>query len=223
MGLFAGIGLVLSYAINNRFAGSNFVEDLKIGGQKIIYKWQQLFSDITSKIGCALIFGVLAGLFVKFEFAQSWAIAGYITLITSILMRLWRAPGWGKYFSASSGLYKPEEEEVKWIDWVGDKLITKTDFESNRLRGGIQMGLRGWYTGQFLFYALGLFNYFYLSNSLTSSIAVAALSLGMLVQGFFYWAAYYTPRFRVIETSEKLTGGWIAALLIAAFTIMFNV
>ena len=97
---------------------------------------------------------------------------------------LWKMRGWGLYFAAFNGGWNRNQSEVKWIDWIGYKVVPFEAFDhtkSNRKRGLICMAIRG-STG-----ALPLFLY----------LGFAVHPLGyllwilMAMQGVFYWLMYW--------------------------------
>lgn len=215
--MFAELGLILSYRINNRLRGTDLVEDLTLNGRKV-YWWHRLFNNLTGRIGCSIIAGALVGFYVNEVFNPVEWISYTIGILTSLGVLWWATLGWGKYFSAATGGYAPNEREIGWIDWIGD-LIKGNTYKINRLRGAVCMGLRGWFYAQPLFLAFAGLNY-YLSGNLSLSIEIAAVGLGMLLQGFWYWFSAYFPSYQTIDIAERNTGSWFAFLLIVIFNLM---
>lgn len=84
-----------------------------------------------------------------------------VTLIVAAGVFFWSLKGWGKYFSAIHGRDYESEKEIGWIDWIGYELIPALpEGESrhrNRIRGTIQMALRGLFLYP-AFIGLGLYH-----------------------------------------------------------------
>jgi hypothetical protein len=96
---------------------------------------------------------------------------------------IWKAGAWGNYFASFNSYWNRLRSDVKWIDWIGYKLVPYVDkvHPTNRKRGLICMAIRGAIYSAPLFFYLGY----------------AVHPLGyllwplMAMQGVFYWVAYW--------------------------------
>lgn len=111
---------------------------------------------------------------------------------------LWAVFGHGRYFAAFTGRYDPKEKEIRWIDWVGEKVFPyNSKKKTNHMRGILCMGLRGMY----LYPMLAL-------------IGCPLLGLLMFLQGATYGICYYVKEQHAVPCAEFLTGLLIAMVLI---------
>jgi hypothetical protein len=97
---------------------------------------------------------------------------------------IWKSRGWGLYFSAFNGYWDRTQTEVRWIDSIGYKIVPFVDahnLRTNRMRGLICMAFRGAAYSAPLFIYLG-----FVLHPLSFF-----LWLLMVMQGVFYWAAYW--------------------------------
>lgn len=125
-------------------------------------------------------------------YAWDWQVA----ILAFAGFALWAIPGWGKYFAAGHGQYDPQEKEIGWIDWMGEKIFPYDGKEqTNRKRGIICMGMRGLFLWPF-FAAIG--------HPLTG--------LAMFMQGFCYGAGRWNPN-QTVPMGEFLTGVLIGILV----------
>lgn len=149
--------------------------------------------------------GAVTGLFAAWlGFDTQHAVV--IGIATWIGVNIWAIPGWGAYFSAFTGENNMARKEVPWIDWIGDHLVPGTSTAENRLRGTIQMSLRGLYI-----YPLFIFFGLYLTP------AAYFIGLLCLLQGPCYWVVgyiYYMPYAPYcVMVAELLFGAVIGAML----------
>lgn len=122
---------------------------------------------------------------------------------------IWKAAGWGLYFSAFNGYWDVADKEIKWIDDLGYSIYpftSKDDLETNRKRGRLCMAIRG------AVYSIPLFLYL----SLVLQWYACLLWPAMLMQGVFYWLAYWVR-------SEAPFGDGYRVIAAEASTIWFMI
>lgn len=214
--MFASIGFMMLFSKINRLRGTDIIEDLIYFGRPI-YWFHRFFESITTKAWCCVWFGFVAELYIAFKYDLNPFVITAIGTITALGLLLWAVRGWGKYFSAYTGQNHKDDKEIAWIDYIGD-LIKGDSYNINRLRGAVQMALRGWFYAQPMFIAFAVMNYI-LTESLHTSLGIASIGLLMLLQGFTYWVAAYFPH--ASQAAERNTGILIAICLMLVFNLMF--
>ena len=122
----------------------------------------------------------------------------YNTAVIFAGFALWAVFGHGRYFASFTGRYDPNEKEIAWIDWVGEKVFPFNGRKrTNRMRGILCMGLRGLY----LYPMFALIGY-------------PLLGLLMFLQGATYGISSYVKEQHAVPCAEFLTGLLIALVLI---------
>lgn len=171
-------------------AGLNRARGSKLFG----YTNSTTIGRITSTLGMAV-----ASQFMGYAIMES--------LIIWAGLFLWSIPGEGKYFSAFMGNYDGNEHEIKWIDELGDTLVSGIDERSNRLRGALCMCLRGSYMYP-LFVAIGLLGH----------PMALLIGLSCLLQGVPYWFAKYPKDMGLnpVLYAELTWGACIGLMLMGA-------
>jgi hypothetical protein len=154
-------------------------------------------STVLSRIIFALGTAFLSQMFLG---ASIW-----LAFVIFVGLMLWSSFGWGKYFSAFTGIDDPNEKEIKWIDDIGYSVIIGIDEFSNLKRGLLCMCLRGLYMYP-MFALLGL------ANPLAFIVGI-----GCILQGVPYFAAYYFRQFsNPVIYAEAVWGACIAIMLVGA-------
>lgn len=120
-----------------------------------------------------------------------------ITIAAFASFALWASFGWGRYFSAFHGRYDPAEVEIRWIDWVGDKVYPNTTkwIEYNRMRGVFCMGLRGLFLSPLLLFTF------------PPGIVM------MWFQGWCYYLGRFVQESKAVPLAEFLTGLLMVVLI----------
>lgn len=138
---------------------------------------------------------ILSGLAVGIHF---WS--PYYGLITFIGIRFWSMWGWGSYFCAFTGEDNRTIREIWWIDDIGRRLLPQGTPFYNRLRGTLQMSLRG----------LFLYPMFIM-------LGAPLVGLGVLLQGPCYGVMTWLPQNGKygVMAAEALFGAVIGLLILA--------
>ena len=123
------------FVLGCAWAAINFIRGRKLWIKKYQHVWPPIAWALT---------GGAAALALGYSFENIFRLM--ITLAAGTAF--WLVWGWGLYFSAFHGIWKQDEKEIGWIDWLGKKLVpwqAMTDYRRNRRRGTICMALRGLY------------------------------------------------------------------------------
>ncbi len=150
----------------------------------------EFLKPYTSKGVISVLIGVISGLFTYYTDSVPVLQACISSVIVIAGVWIWASPGWGKYFSAYDGLDKSGEKEIGWIDYVGDKLVHGTTSSKNRIRGTLQMSLRGLYLYP-MFMGLSYYN-----------IWALLVGLAVLLQGPVYAAMRVVPNTWAVPIAE---------------------
>lgn len=235
------LGVIFGFALLNRLRGTNLEYEL-IESNQPVYWWHKVLNEVFySRVGSIFWMTALVSLYAASVGAiQSFMVLGvtineYYALAlfsVGILFGLlwWATPGWGKYFSATTG-YEQRSVQIAWIDWVGDRLVPHPALRAaenpdynwdkysasvkfrNHLRGTIQMALRGSVYSMLLFILLEIWGTFVLGHA----TAVDLLFVGMLLQGPLYWFNRYFPYKTYWQAAaERWTGMLLGGLIVIA-------
>lgn len=218
--LFIILGVALIGGIITRWRGMGFAGEYTQVG-KTVPKFAKAFDSITGDKGTSVMWGLLA-VAIGISFQLPLLHLAVMFVIHMLGYFLWGVRGWGLYFSSTNGIWKANEVERPFIDWICYKFfpfVSETDYETNHKRGTLGMALRGFFYTIPYFAVLAGWNY-YLGGSLLSSALVLALSLGALGQGIAYGVQWYTPRGGTAD-GEVITGRLLAVMAWLSFAIIY--
>lgn len=177
-------------------------------GRRLIYNVQTPKGSVINKALAVLLFITTAALAL-----WDWK----ATLYVAAGVAFWKycPGGHGRYFGASMGHWNPNEVEVRWIDWVIDRLMPwggggiipasehpQTE-KWNRARGTLGMSLTGLQASPLIFMAGGF----------TAQAALFAMALGLFKGVAYGIQRYFPPIDDDIADAEPVWGGAVGAML----------
>lgn len=163
---------------------------------------REALKPYTSKpITSALSGLVLSG--VAFMHGAMYLDAALYGVITALGIYLGVVVGWGKYFAAFTGKYKPKEKDFFPADILGDVVFAR--IKNGHLAGFVGMSVR-----HILYYPL-----FVVLAAAFSTIVPMLVGLLCVFGAVPYALVRFIPEKYALMTAEFLRGCFIAALIVS--------